>query len=137
MSEPERPLPKLTEADTAEFWTRTKQGKLSYQRCADCAAIVFYPRRHCTHCLGNNLEWQTASGKGTVYTFSVVRQSYQPFFRTQVPYVVAWIDLDEGPRILSNVIGLTDPATQLEIGQAVTVEWEPHEELSIPLFKPT
>jgi uncharacterized OB-fold protein len=136
LSEPERPLPKLTERDTAEFWARTKQRKLSYQKCADCGGVVFYPRRHCTHCLGNNLEWHTASGKGTVYTFSVIRQSYHPFFRTQVPYAVAWIDLDEGPRILSNVVGLTERSAELEIGQVVMVEWEPHEELSIPLFKP-
>ncbi|MFT6432875.1 MAG: putative OB-fold protein [Candidatus Azotimanducaceae bacterium] len=53
-----------------------------------------------------------------------------------VPYVVAWIDMDEGPRILSNVIGLKDPATDVSIGQKVQVEWEEHETLSIPLFKP-
>ncbi len=140
MSEPQRPprrpLPKLTEADTAEFWKRTRDQQLSYQQCGACDGIVFYPRRHCTHCLGSNLEWRTASGRGTVYTFSVVRQSYHPFFRAQVPYAVAWIDLEEGPRILSNVVGLADPGTQLEIGQSVVVEWEAHEELSIPLFKP-
>ena len=144
MSEPQRPpqspakrpLPKLTEADTAEFWKRTRDAQLSYQQCGDCDGIVFYPRQHCTHCLGSNLQWRTASGRGTVYTFSVVRQSYHPFFRSQLPYAVAWIDLAEGPRILSNVVGLADPGTQLEIGQPVVVEWEPHEELSIPLFKP-
>jgi len=71
-----------------------------------------------------------------VYTYSVVRQSYHPFFRALVPYAVAWIDLDEGPRLLSNVVGIDDPTTDLEIGQRVAVTWEDYEELSIPLFEP-
>lgn len=82
------------------------------------------------------LVWKTARGKGTIYTYSVVRQSYHPFFRHKVPYAVAWIDLDEGPRILSNVVGVEDPLNDVSIGQRVTVEWEEHEELCIPLFKP-
>jgi uncharacterized OB-fold protein len=97
---------------------------------------VFYPRRHCTGCLGNNLVWKTASGNGSVYTFSVVRQSYHPFFRQQVPYVVAWIDLDEGPRLISNIVGLEDPLTEVTVGMKVRVEWEQHKALSVPLFRP-
>ncbi|MEM8767327.1 MAG: OB-fold domain-containing protein, partial [Pseudomonadota bacterium] len=64
-----------------------------------------------------------------------VRQSYHPFFRSLVPYAVAWIDLDEGPRMLSNITGVEDPGS-LTVGQRVTVEWEEHEELAIPLFRP-
>ena len=79
---------------------------------------------------------QLASGAGSIYSFSVVRQSYHPFFRTQAPYAVAWIDLDEGVRLLSNVIGVEDPGSQLSIGQRVTVTWEEHDELCIPLFRP-
>ena len=94
--------------------------------------MIFYPRRHCTGCTEGSLEWLVAAGTGTVYTFSIVRQSYHPFFRNLVPYTVAWIDLDEGPRILSNVIG-TDTVS---VGQKVRVEWEEHDELNIPLFKP-
>ena len=135
MADPTRPLPRLDELDTAEFWRRTKDGELSYLRCRNCGAIVFYPRQHCTSCFSSDLEWQVASGRGTIYTFSVVRQSYHPFFRNIAPYAVAWIDLEEGPRLLSNVIGVDDPGT-LEVGQAVELEWETHEELAIPLFRP-
>ena len=131
-----RPLPRLDEPDTGEFWRRTKDGVLSYQQCDDCDTIVFYPRRHCTGCLGSNLSWRESKGEGTLYTFSVVRQSYHPFFRTQVPYAIAWVDLDEGPRILTNITGVADPGAELEPGQRVAVEWEQHEELSIPLFRP-
>ena len=131
-----RPLPSLGEADTGPFWEGTNQKQLRYQRCDDCGTVVFHPRRHCTGCTGNNLSWHTASGNGTLYTFSVVRQSYHPFFRQKAPYAVAWVDLDEGPRLLTNITGVTDPANELQCGQRVTVEWEEHEELNIPLFRP-
>jgi len=136
MSEPTRPLPRADEPDTAEFWRRTTEQVLAYQQCADCETIVFYPRRHCTGCLGSNLSWCESSGGGVIYSFSVVRQSYHPFFRTRVPYAIAWVDLDEGPRILSNITGVTDPGAELSIGQRVLVDWEIHEDLSVPLFRP-
>jgi len=135
MSEPTRPLPPTSDPDTAEFWRRTGEGVFAFPQCDDCETVVFYPRRHCTACGSARLTWREASGRGTIYTFSVVRQSYHPFFRARVPYAVAWIDLEEGPRILSNVVGVDDPAT-LAIGQPVTLEWEEHEALRIPLFRP-
>ena len=96
MAEAKRPLPKLDEPDTGPFWAATAQQRLTYPRCRSCGQVVFYPRRHCNACLSTDLEWLQASGSGTVYTFSVVRQSYHPFFRALVPYAVGWIDLDEG-----------------------------------------
>ena len=134
--DPQRPLPKLHDLDPRPFWQATKNQELKYQQCADCDTVVFYPRRHCTGCLGNNLIWKTSAGKGTVYTYSVVRQSYHPFFRQRVPYAVAWIDLDEGPRLVSNVVGVEDPLGDVQIGMRVQVRWEEHEELSVPLFEP-
>ena len=136
MAEPGRPLPHLHDADTRGFWLATRQKQLSYQQCRECSSLVFYPRRHCTGCLGNNLAWKTASGLGTVSTYSVVRQSYHPFFRKLVPYAVAWIDLDEGPRLISNVVGVEDPLSDVRIGMRVRVIWEEHDELCLPLFEP-
>lgn len=136
MPDDKRPLPNLDELDTRPFWAATREKQLRYQQCDDCGTVVFYPRRHCTGCLGQSLSWKTSSGEGTVYSFSVVQQSYHPFFRTRVPYAVAWIDLNEGPRLLSNVIGVADPSNEVHIGQKVAVEWEEHEQLSIPLFRP-
>lgn len=136
MNEAKRPLPNAEEFDTREFWAATKDKKLTYQQCENCNTIVFYPRRQCTGCTDSQLAWKTASGKGTVYTYSVVRQSYHPFFRNKIPYAVAWIDLDEGPRILSNVVGVANPLADIKIGMKVQVEWEEHEALNIPLFKP-
>lgn len=136
MADASRPLPNLGELDTREFWLATKNKELRYQRCNACGTVVWHPRRHCTGCTRGELTWHTSAGRGTIYTFSVVRQSYHPFFRTLVPYAVAWIDLDEGPRLLSNVVGVTDPGRELECGQRVEVTWEEHEEVNIPLFKP-
>ena len=134
MNEIKRPLPRTNEYDTQDFWRATKDKEFRYQQCNSCETIVFYPRRHCTGCTGGTLAWKVAAGTGTIYTFSVVRQSYHPFFRNLVPYVVAWIDLDEGPRLLSNVIDVTPD--EVSIGQRVELTWEEHDELNIPLFKP-
>lgn len=133
---PTRPLPRTDELDTQAFWEATKTKEFKYQQCASCGTVVWYPRAHCTGCTSGKLEWKTASGRATVYSYSVVRQSYHPFFRNLVPYAVAWIDLEEGPRILSNVVGVDDPLNDVSIGQAVELEWEEHEELCIPLFRP-
>lgn len=134
MNDVKRPLPRSNEHDTREFWAATKEKEFRYQQCDNCDTIIFYPRRHCTSCTSGNLSWKVSAGTGTVYTYSVVRQSYHPFFRNLVPYTVAWIDLDEGLRILSNIIGI-EPS-KVTIGQKVRIEWEEHENLNIPLFRP-
>ena len=136
MTEPTRPVPIFDEADTAPFWEGTRDRQLRFQRCNDCDTVIFHPRRHCVGCLGHDLIWHDASGQGTVYSYSIVRQSYHPFFRQHVPYVVAWVDLDEGPRLLSNVVGIGDPSSDVHCGMAVRVEWEPHGDYAIPLFRP-
>lgn len=136
MNEPSRPLPNTEELDTQEFWVATKDKEFRYQQCDGCGKIVFYPRRHCTGCTSGHLVWKLSLGKATVYTYSVVRQSYHPFFRNLVPYAVAWVDLDEGPRILSNIIGVQDPLEDVRIGMRVELAWEEHEEVNLPLFRP-
>lgn len=136
MANPSRPLPNLKDLDTRAFWRATKDKRLTYQQCGDCGALVFHPRRHCTGCLGGTLQWRISAGLGAVYTYSIVRQSYHPFFRQQAPYAVAWIDLDEGPRLVSNLVGVADPARDIKIGMRVKVCWEEHETLCLPLFQP-
>ena len=135
MADATRPLPNLRELDTRAFWQATKDKRLIYQQCADSGKVVFYPRRHGPDGLGHNLVWMESAGEGTVYTYSIVRQSYHPFFRSMVPYAVAWVDLDEGPRLVSNVVGIEDPSA-VRIGMRVKVRWEEHEALCLPLFEP-
>ncbi len=130
-----RPLPRLEEMDTKYFWQETRNKRLSYQICENCSKVVFHPRAHCPGCLEGRLSWQASSGRGEIYSFSIVRQSYHPFFRGLIPYVVAWIDIDEGFRVLSNVICSDISLADVKIGSRVELEWEEHEQLCIPLFR--
>ena len=134
MAEANRPLPTLREADTRPFWEATKRHELRFQVCKSCAAVVFFPRRHCPSCMGFDLDWKTSKGEGSIYTFTVIRQIGHPAFRTKAPYVIAWIDLDEGFRMQSEVVGAN--VDDVKIGQRVSVTWEDHDEVSLPLFTP-
>ena len=136
MAEARRPLPSFPEPDTEPFWEATKQHELRYQVCDDCGGVVFFPRRHCPHCISLKLSWKTSKGEGTIYTYTVIRQIGHPAFRERAPYVVAWIDLDEGFRMLSNVVVENGDVERIEIGQRVHVTWEDHEDISLPLFTP-
>jgi uncharacterized OB-fold protein len=133
MSQPsERPLPLFPEPDTEPFWQATAEHRLTYQVCRACGQVVFHPRRHCPGCLGGELEWRDSAGRGTVYTFTVIRRSGQPFFRDRIPYVVGLIDLDEGFRMMAEIAA--DPQ-KVRIDQRVTVSWEDHPTLSVPIFQ--
>lgn len=129
-----RPLPRFPEVNSEPFWRSTKNHELKYQKCNDCNTVVFYPKHHCTNCGSASLAWHTSAGLGTVYTFSVVRQNRSPAFRDLVPYVVAYIDLDEGFRMMSNVVGVDPDAVKCDM--RVKVQWEDYEEISLPLFAP-
>ena len=134
-----RPQPRFPEPNTEPFWEGAKQGELRYQRCGACDVVVFYPRQHCPACGGGgDLEWLVSKGEGTVYTFSVVRQNRMPGFIDLGAYAVAYVDLDEGFRMMSGVIGVENPTTDIAIGQRVRVEFEEQEEgeYPIPLFRP-
>jgi len=131
--QPERPLPLFPEPDTAPFWAATAEHRLTCQVCRSCGQVVFHPRRHCTCCTSGDLEWRDSAGAGTVYTYTVIRQHGHPFFRARLPYVVGLIDLDEGFRMLAEIAA--DPQA-LRVNQRVTVTWEDHAELSVPVFEP-
>jgi hypothetical protein len=130
---PERPLPDVSEPDTGPFWAATKRHRLTYQVCGSCGEIVFHPRRHCTSCLSTDLRWHDSAGGGTVYTYTVIRQHGLPYFRARLPYVLGFIDLDEGFRLLAEIDA--GPEAVL-VGQRVTVTWEDHADLAVPVFRP-
>ena len=133
-----RPMPQFFEPDTEAFWEATKEEKLLYQQCNDCNEVVFTPRAHCTACGSDNLEQKESKGEGTVYTYSVVRQNRNPAFADLGAYALAYIDLDEGFRMLSNVVNVENPLTDVTVGQRVKVTFEKQEEgdYLIPLFEP-
>ena len=131
---PRRPLPSLDEPDTRPFWEATRSGELTYQVCRRCGGVVFHPRRHCTHCTSLDLERRTSAGTGTVYTYTVIRQHGHPYFRARTPYVVGYVDLDEGFRMLAE-IAVDDPG-DVRVGQRVRVDWEDGGDVRIPVFRP-
>src|ERR1700753_2304232 len=132
-SPPPRPLPSLAEPDTGPFWAATKDHRLTYQVCASCGEVIFFPRRHCPGCLGVDTEWRDSAGGGTVYTYTVIRQHGQPYFRSRLPYVLGFIDLDEGFRMLAEIDA--DPDV-VQVGQRVTVGWDNHDKLACPVCPP-
>ncbi len=135
---PNRPQPRFPEPDTQPYWEGVKAGELRYQTCDDCRNVVFTPRRHCTHCGSPNLSWHTSAGQGTVYTYSVVRQNRNPRFSDLGAYAIAYVDLDEGFRMLTNVRGVADPTKDIQCGMRVKVEFEQQDEgeYPIPVFVP-
>ena len=131
---PEKPLPVINE-ESRPFWEGCKAGKLMLRHCADCGAWVYYPRALCPKCHGERLPWEEASGRGVIYAYTVCHRPAGPAFAEDVPYVVALIDLEEGARMLSNIV-TEDPAS-VRIGQEVRVTFEArNEEVTLPLFAP-
>ena len=135
---PNRPQPRFPEPNTAPYWEGVKERELRYQQCNACEEVVFTPRLHCTSCGSADLAWHTSSGEGTVYTYSVVRQNRNPRFSDLGAYAVAYVDLDEGFRMFTNVVGVDDPTQDIECGMRVRVAFEEQDEggYPIPVFEP-
>jgi len=136
---PNRPQPGFPEPDTKHYWEGAKAGELRYQTCDDCDGRVnFTPSAHCQACGGSNLTWNVSKGDGTVYTFSVVMQNRIPGFQELGAYAVAYVDLDEGFRMLTNVVVDGDPTQLVSVGQRVKVDFEQQDsgEYPVPIFRP-
>jgi hypothetical protein len=117
-----------------EFFAAAAQGSLLIQRCPACGHRQFHPRLLCTAC-GATPAWETASGRGVVHTFTIVRQNGMPPFKDQLPYAVAMIELEEGVRMMGNVTGC--PPEQVRIGLAVEAyAVECGDGLAVPFWRP-
>ncbi|MEZ5741336.1 MAG: OB-fold domain-containing protein [Burkholderiaceae bacterium] len=119
---PALPLPRL-QADSARYWEAAANDRLHLQRCASCQAFQNLPRGHCVACGSTDMTWTPASGKATLASFSIVHRAPSAAWRTQVPYVLALVDLAEGVRLMLNV-RTADPGS-LQIGEALEIFFEP------------
>jgi uncharacterized OB-fold protein len=119
------------------FWDATREQKFLLQWCTHCDAPIFYPREVCPACLrADGLEWRPASGRGRVYAVSVQYAPQIPLPAYATPYAVAVVELDEGVRLLSTIVGC-EPES-VTVGQAVSVAWEPLSDgRNLPLFAPS
>ena len=104
-SEYSRPLPRPQNIElTRPYWDAAKRHELVMPRCKKCDHFFFYPRSECPRCLSTEIEWTKVSGRARLHTFTIVRQPVNPAFLEDVPYVYALVQLNEGPRMISNVV---------------------------------
>jgi len=128
-----RPAP-IPDAESEPFWSGTLDGKLLVQECSMCGQRQLYGRSLCTNCHSAALNWVETSGKGTIYSRTIIRQNPSRSFKHMIPFVVALIDLDDGPRLMSNVIGTL--AEEVQIGDRVRVTFEKvSDAAALPLFE--
>ncbi len=134
MPETSKPVPVVTPA-LAPFFEATRRGVLTVQKCDSCGRFRFPPRELCPHCLSGGASWAPVSGRGEVFSFNVMHQVYHPGFAAEVPYAVVVVQLEEGARMVSNVIGVKPH--ELRCGMPVEVVFEKlNDEITLPKFRP-
>jgi len=139
MSKPEgatyqKYLPRIDE-ESRGYWEALARHELYFQRCRDCGTKRLYPRAVCPVCLSSSTEWVRASGRGTVYTFTVTHQNQAPGYRDALPYVLAVVELAEGVRLMTNVVECA-PDT-VRVGMPVEIVFQDvTPEMTLPMFRP-
>ncbi|MCZ6615000.1 MAG: Zn-ribbon domain-containing OB-fold protein [Chloroflexi bacterium] len=135
MAAASKPLPKPT-PDTQPFWDAAKRHQLSLPKCKACGQLHYFPRPFCPHCFSWDLEWVRCSGKGKLYSY-VINHRPAPGFEEEAPYVIAVVELDEGPRMLSNLIDIEPTPEAVQVDMPVEILFQDvNEELSIFKFRP-
>jgi uncharacterized protein len=118
---PSLPQP-VANADSQPYWNAARADRLVIRKCKACGELHFMPRHLCPSCWSDQLEWVDARGTGRVHSFTVIRRASDPAFAPLVPYVVALVELDEGPRMMANILGAG--ALDVKIGDAVRVTFQ-------------
>jgi uncharacterized OB-fold protein len=137
MGEYSKPVPRPEDpALTRPFWEAAKRHELIIPRCRLCDRYFFYPRQACPYCLREQWEWAPASGRARLHSFTVVHQPQHPAFQADVPYAYAIVQLEEGVRMISNVVGC-DVEKELRIDMPLVVDFDDvTAEWTLPKFRP-
>ena len=123
------------DADTQPFWDAAREHELLIRRCRGCGSASFYPRPFCPRCWSDDVTWERASGRATLYTWSIVYVNDLPPFPERVPYVAAVVDLEEGPRMMTNVVDCD--FERLEVGMPLEVTYRDETDaVTLPVFRP-
>ena len=135
MAEYEKPIPTI-DMDTKAFWEACKTHVLHIPKCDDCGEFFYPPQKMCPHCLSDKITLEKVSGKGEVYSMSIVHQNRSPGFRDEVPYVIAYITLDDAEvQMFSNIVDVDNPY-DVKIGSPVEVFFrDVSAEISLPVFR--
>jgi uncharacterized OB-fold protein len=136
--EAERPLPQPITAETKPFWDGLREQKLMLPKCGDCGRVFFYPRILCPHCHSRNVGWIQGSGRGKLYSFEIAYQTISRAFKVKPPYVLAMIELEEGVRMLSNLVEVEPDPKKIRCDMPVEIVYQKlTDEVTLPLFKPS
>jgi len=131
-----RPLPQPT-PEAKPYWDGLREDKLMLPRCRQCRRAFFYPRVLCPFCHASDIEWFQASGRGRLYSFEILHQQFNRAFKVKLPCVLAMVELEEGPRLLSNLVGVEPDPAKIRCDTPVEVVFEKlTDELTLPLFRP-
>ena len=123
----------LIDSDSRPYWEGIAQGELRIQQCDSCKKYVFYPRSICPHCHADALSWVTASGDGTIYSYTVVHQAFGPF-AADAPFIIAIVELTEGVRMMTRIIDAS--REQVSVGISVHVTFgKVDENVTLPYFR--
>jgi uncharacterized OB-fold protein len=134
MGEYKKPLP-VPSVESKPYWDGLRAHRLLMQRCNDCRQYWFPPASRCPNCLSADFSWTAMSGRGKVFSFVVYHRVYHPGFANEVPYTVALVELDEGPRMISNIVGIAPDQVACEM--PVEVVYEDIEGIAtLPKFTP-
>jgi len=131
---PDKPVPPV-QPWSEPFWAGAREKRLMLQKCASCNKYIFYPRLGCPFCFSERLDWTEASGHGTVYSYTVVKNNPPSSFAGDVPFVIAIVELEEGVRMMTNIVDCDPEAVCCDM--PVEVTFEPlTDKITLPKFKP-
>lgn len=129
-----KPVPEITDA-MRPFFEAARQHRLVVQRCGTCGTLRFPARERCSRCLSRKVEWVSVSGRGTIFSYTVVHQLYHPGFAHEIPYAVVIVELADGIRMTANIVDC--PLDAIRIGMSVEVVFEAiTPEVTLPKFRP-
>jgi uncharacterized OB-fold protein len=135
--DPQHPIPQPMTPEAKPYWDGLKEGKLMLPKCGDCGHTFFYPRVLCPRCQSRNITWVRASGKGKLHAFGIGHQSFNKAFKLAAPYVLAMVELDEGPRMMSNLVNVAADPKVVKCDMPVEVVFHAlTDDVTIPLFQP-
>lgn len=132
MPTPSKAVPTPT-PETAPYWEGAQAGELRIQRCRACTQAYFYPRPYCPHCGSNDVEWFATSGRATLASYIISMRAAPGF---EAPYVIAIVELEEGPRMMSNLVDVEPSPDRLELDMPLEVRFEERGEVAVPVFAP-
>ena len=132
-----RPLPSPITPEAQPYWDGLKENKLMLPKCDDCGKPFFYPRVLCPNCHSRNISWIQASGRGKLYSFQIAHRSLNRAFKVELPCIMAMIELEEGPRVMSNLINIEPDPSVVKCDMPVEVVFEKqNDDITLALFQP-